>query len=184
MAAMLPGGKKAEPGGSRKRNFSAGRWRKTAGRLAAILRRGLGSVGGGFLDLLALLAELDMIENVAPVQLAIRLLIPQGSRILELTEMEAYLGGFDAEKLSYRWTPADPRADDLQAKVCEVVRQGEREGVGRRAIFQRVWKLAHAACERVPSALPPACADGRPVPAMSEPWYCCAEPTEEQLLRV
>jgi radical SAM superfamily enzyme YgiQ (UPF0313 family) len=138
----------------------------------------------GFLDLLALLAELDMIENVAPVQLAIRLLIPQGSRILELTEMEAYLGGFDAEKLSYRWTPADPRADDLQAKVCEVVRQGEREGVGRRAIFQRVWKLAHAACERVPSALPLACADGRPVPAMSEPWYCCAEPTEEQLLRV
>ena len=34
----------------------------------------------GFLDLLALLAELDMIENVAPVQLAIRLLIPQGGK--------------------------------------------------------------------------------------------------------
>ncbi len=125
-----------------------------------------------------------MIENVAPVQLAIRLLIPQGSRILELTEMEAYRGGFDAEKLSYRWTPADPRADDLQAKVCEAVRHGEREGVGRRAIFQRVWELAHAACERVPSALPPARADIRPVPAMSEPWYCCAEPTEKQLARV
>ena len=28
--------------------------------------------------------DLDLIENVAPVQLAIRLLIPAGSRILEL----------------------------------------------------------------------------------------------------
>jgi radical SAM superfamily enzyme YgiQ (UPF0313 family) len=138
----------------------------------------------GFLDLLTLLAELDLIENVAPVQLAIRLLIPQGSRILELAEMEDYLGGFDAEKLSYAWTPADPRADDLQAKVCEAVQQGEREGVGRRAIFQRVWDLAHAACGRTAPALPPARADSHPVPAMSEPWYCCAEPTVEQLARV
>ena len=138
----------------------------------------------GFLDLLALLAELDLIENVAPVQHAIRLLIPQGSRILELAEMEHYLSGFDAEKLSYTWTPADPRADDLQAKVCEAVQQGEREGVGRRAIFQRVWELAYAACERTASALPPARADIRPVPAMSEPWYCCAEPTVEQLARM
>ncbi len=138
----------------------------------------------GFLDLLALLAELDLIENVAPVQHAIRLLIPQGSRILALAEMEHYLSGFDAEKLSYTWTPADPRADDLQAKVCEAVQQGEREGVGRRAIFQRVWELAYAACERTASALPPARADIRPVPAMSEPWYCCAEPTVEQLARM
>ena len=138
----------------------------------------------GFLDLLALLAELDLMENVAPVQLAIRLLIPQGSRILELAEMERYLGGFDAEKLSYTWASADPRADELQAKVCEAVQQGEREDVGRRAIFQRVWHLAHDACGRTVPPIPPARADSRPVPAMSEPWYCCAEPTVEQLARV
>ena len=138
----------------------------------------------GFLDLLTLLAELDLIENVAPVQLSIRLLIPQSSRILELDEMVDYLGGFDAEKLSYAWSPADPRADHLQAKVRKAVQQGEREGVGRRAMFQRVWELAHAACGRTAPALPPARADSRPVPAISEPWYCCAEPTEKQLARV
>ena len=138
----------------------------------------------GFLDLLALLAELDLIENVAPVQLAIRLLIPQGSRILELAEMERYLGGFDAEKLSHIWTPADPRADELQSKVCAAVQQGEREAIGRRAIFERVWDLANAACGRRASVLPRVGADIHPVPAMSEPWYCCAEPTVEQLARV
>ena len=138
----------------------------------------------GFLDLLALLADLNLIENVAPVQLAIRLLIPQGSRILELPEMAPFLGDFDAEKLSYSWTPADPRADDLQAKVCKAVQQGESEGVGRRAIFKHVWDLAHAACEQTASTLTPMRTGGRSVPAMSEPWYCCAEPTADQLARV
>ena len=138
----------------------------------------------GFLELLALLAELDLIENVAPVQLAIRLLIPQGSRILELTEMEHHLEGFDAEMLSYTWTPTDRHADDLQKKVCAAVQHGEREGVGRRAIFQRVRDLACDAGGLTASALPPVRADSRPVPAMSEPWYCCAEPTVEQLARV
>ena len=137
----------------------------------------------GFLDLLTLLVELDLIENVAPVQLTIRLLIPNGSRILELDEMAHYLSGFDAEKFSHIWTPADPRSDHLQAKVQDAVRQGEREGAGRWNVFQRVWELTHTACGRTATALPPVCADIRPVAAMTEPWYCCAEPTEEQIAR-
>ena len=135
----------------------------------------------GYIDLLAMITELDLIENVAPVQLAIRLLIPEGSRILELAEMKHYLGGFDAEKLSYTWTPADPCVDDLQSKVYETIQHGEREGATRRAIFEQVWVLAHNACEQSAPALPPERADSSPVPLMSEPWYCCAEPTYEQV---
>ena len=135
----------------------------------------------GYIDLLAMITELDLIENVAPVQLAIRLLIPEGSRILELAEMKHYLGGFDAEKLSYTWTPADPCVDDLQSKVYKKIQHGEREGATRRAIFEQVWVLAHNACEQSAPALPPERADSSPVPVLSEPWYCCAEPTYEQV---
>ena len=135
----------------------------------------------GYIDLLAMITELDLIENVAPVQLAIRLLIPEGSRILELAEMKHYLGGFDAEKLSYMWTPADQCADDLQSKVYKTIQHGEREGATRRAIFEQVWVLAHNACEQSAPALPPERADSSPVPVLSEPWYCCAEPTYEQV---
>ena len=135
----------------------------------------------GYIDLLAMITELDLIENVAPVQLAIRLLIPEGSRILELAEMKHYLGGFDAEKLSYTWTPADPCVDDLQSKVYEAIQLGVREGANRRAIFEQVWVLAHNACEQSAPALPLERADSSPVPAMSEPWYCCAEPNDEQV---
>ena len=40
----------------------------------------------GYCDLLDTIAELDLVEHVAPIQLAIRLLIPEGSRLLELEE--------------------------------------------------------------------------------------------------
>jgi radical SAM superfamily enzyme YgiQ (UPF0313 family) len=135
----------------------------------------------GFIDLLAMIIELDLIENVAPIQLAIRLLIPSGSRILELAEMKHYISGFDAEKLSYKWTPTDPCVDDLQSKVYEAIQLGEREGANRRAIFEQVWAIAHNVCKQSAPALPPESVDCSPVPAMSEPWYCCAEPTDEQV---
>ncbi len=40
-------------------------------------------------ELLELLVELDLVEHVAPVQLALRLLIPRGSRLLELDDVQA-----------------------------------------------------------------------------------------------
>ena len=135
----------------------------------------------GFVDLLSMISELDLIENVAPVQFGIRLLIPEGSRILELTEINQFLGDFDAVKLSYRWKPADPRVDDMHSKVYEAIQLGVSEGASRRSIFEQVWILAHNACEQSAPALPPERAESIPVPAMSEPWYCCAEPTDEQI---
>jgi hypothetical protein len=60
------------------------------------------------------------------------------------------------------------------------VQQGEAEGRSRREIFAGVWRLAHeAAGPAVPALdLPDG---GMPVPRLSENWYCCAEPTCEQL---
>jgi len=65
----------------------------------------------GYLELLADLAEMDLVEHVGPIQLAIRLLIPAGSRLLELQEVRDLVGGFDDALLSYRWRHPDPRVD-------------------------------------------------------------------------
>src|SRR5205085_4797152 len=74
-----------------------------------------------YADLLKTLAELDLVEHVAPVQLAIRLLIPSGSRLLELEDIRAVVGEFDREKLAYPWQHPDPRVDELQRQVEGVV---------------------------------------------------------------
>ena len=52
-----------------------------------------------YLDLLRVIAEQELTENVAPIQLGIRLLIPEGSRMLELTEIRARL----ARLIASRW---------------------------------------------------------------------------------
>ena len=49
----------------------------------------------------------------------------------------------------------------------------------RREMFAAVWRMAHEAAARPVSELPANL--GAPIPRLSEPWYCCAEPTEQQL---
>src|SRR6267142_102547 len=68
---------------------------------------------GGYLDLLRVLHEHSLIENVAPIQLGIRLLITEGSRMLELDDVRGLIGPFDPQSLAYPWKNPDPRLDAL-----------------------------------------------------------------------
>ena len=134
----------------------------------------------GYIALLKRLLELDLVESVPPIQLAIRLLIPQGSLLLDLPGFQTHIGEFDPKLLGFPWKNPDARVDRLQLAVQEWVAQAETQGLSRREIFARVWKLAHAAL----GADAPALVDagmGAPIPRLSEPWYCCAEPTHQQL---
>ncbi len=49
------------------------------------------------LDILDFVVEHDLVGNVDPVQYTIRLLIPQGSLMLDVPEIAPYLGDYDAE---------------------------------------------------------------------------------------
>ena len=74
-------------------------------------------------ETLDFVAEHDLVGNVDPVQYTIRLLLPEGSLLLERPDMRPHLGGYDAERLSYRWTPIDPDSDRLQARLAALVQQ-------------------------------------------------------------
>src|SRR5205085_2978325 len=56
-----------------------------------------------FREFLRTLAELGLPPQVAPIQLAIRLLIPEGSLLLELPEVRAMIEPFDPRGLCYPW---------------------------------------------------------------------------------
>ena len=137
----------------------------------------------GYLDLLRLLVDQGMVDYVAPVQLTIRLLIPEGSRLLDVEEMRQHLGEFDAAALSYQWSHPDPAMDALHAQVSAAAEAGDTKGATRRQIFGEIWRLAHAACGLNPPSLDlPVALDGSDhKPCLSEPWYCCAEPTAKQI---
>jgi hypothetical protein len=126
-----------------------------------------------YLDLLDSLERLDIVDQVPPIQLAIRLLLPAGSRLLELDEIRDRAGAFDPARLVHPWNHPDPRMDDLQRAVeCEVARAAEA-GESRPVIFDRIRRLAEAVAGREP-ARPRALREPKrpPVPFLNEPWYC------------
>jgi hypothetical protein len=137
-----------------------------------------------YLDLLRVIAAEDLVENVAPIQLGIRLLIPEGSRLLELDEVRRGVGAFDAESLVYPWKSADAKVDELSETVQAIAADADRKKESRPVAFERIWRAAH---ESAGIAAPDSGMTRRKsvaVPFLSEPWYCCAEPTREQLVSI
>jgi radical SAM superfamily enzyme YgiQ (UPF0313 family) len=118
----------------------------------------------GYRELLELLVDLDLVEHMSPIQLALRLLIPSGSRLLELPEIRERVTGYDEAALLHRWKHADPRMDAMAARALRIAAQK----APRRELFQQFWSLVHEAPWVENFDLIPRAA----IPYMDEPWYC------------
>jgi radical SAM superfamily enzyme YgiQ (UPF0313 family) len=138
----------------------------------------------GYLDLLNVLREEELTENVAPIQLGIRLLIPEGSRLLELDEVRRTVDAFDAESLVYPWKNADPRVDMLNETLQSIAADADRKKETRSVAFERIWQAAHDSAGLKAPSSNLAKSGARAIPFLSEPWYCCAEPTRDQLVSI
>ncbi|HET7695753.1 MAG TPA: CUAEP/CCAEP-tail radical SAM protein [Vicinamibacterales bacterium] len=123
----------------------------------------------GYAAMLQEIDRLHLVPAVAPIQYAIRLLIPQGSRMLELPEVRRVVTGFNPASLAHGWRHPDPRVDALQQEIERLV--GSRLNAPRDEMFGRAWDLAHAAAASVPPAREPLVSRAA-VPYLNEPWYC------------
>ncbi|HEY7956976.1 MAG TPA: CUAEP/CCAEP-tail radical SAM protein [Polyangia bacterium] len=126
-------------------------------------------------ELLAFIAARDLVDQIEPIHLAIRLLIPPGSKLLELAEVQALVGPLDAAALSYTWSHPDPRMDALQRAVYAAVEAGTAADEDPRATFFRVQALALAVADGRPlPATPPGRSERGPAraPRLSEAWFC------------
>jgi radical SAM superfamily enzyme YgiQ (UPF0313 family) len=136
-------------------------------------------------DVLAItefIVEHELVGSVDPVQLSIRLLIPRGSLMLEVPEIEPYLGPYDAASLSYTWTAADPRTVGLQQRISGLVEERQAAGAPDAEIFCDIRDAVLDALGRPAADRAPVLRRVRPdVPRLTEPWFCCAEPTDLQL---
>jgi hypothetical protein len=139
----------------------------------------------GYIDLLDVIAREDLCENVAPIQLAIRLLIPAGSRLLDLPDVRGMAGPFDSAALVFPWRHEDPRVDALCKEISDLVQRGDSLKLSRTEIFSLIWRAARAAAGiSAPRAVKFSAASPIAVPFLDEPWYCCAEPMEQQLVSI
>jgi radical SAM superfamily enzyme YgiQ (UPF0313 family) len=123
--------------------------------------------------LLDFVAAHDLVGNVDPVQYTIRLLLPDGSLLLDDPEVQACLAGYDAEHLTWRWEAPDPAVDALQRALATLVEQHAGDGMPAPASFRAVRDAVHDA-----AGLPRATGDGLLAgsiegrPRLTEPWFC------------
>jgi hypothetical protein len=126
----------------------------------------------GYGVLLHALRELDLIEHVPSIQLTIRLLIPDGSLLLELDDIRTLVGPFDAASLVHPWRHPDPRVDALQEEIARLVGRNLRRS--RTAVFDQVEALVRTAAgesEVIKRPSGPAIVRAA-IPYLDEPWYC------------
>jgi radical SAM superfamily enzyme YgiQ (UPF0313 family) len=120
-------------------------------------------------DILDFVAGNGLAGNVDPVQYTIKLLIPPGSLMLRIPELEPYLGAYDPENLTYTWRAADERTVQLQRELTGLVTAGG----GFAEVYRAALDAAGDARE-----VPHVAIDAKP--RLTEPWFCCAEPTDAQ----
>lgn len=121
----------------------------------------------GYREMLLAIAEMGLVSNTAPIQYAIRLLIPAGSKLLELPKVEGIAGRFDPISLVHPWAHPDERVDRLQRDVLAAV---EDSDAPRAEVFRQVLALAESALGISKGA--PIVRQRVTVPYLTEPWYC------------
>jgi radical SAM superfamily enzyme YgiQ (UPF0313 family) len=141
----------------------------------------------GYIELLEEIERLDLVEAVAPIQLAIRLLVTAESKLLELPDIRSLVAPFDPESLTWPWRHADVRVDALQTAVMRIAGMQ----IPRTKAFAAIAKTAYSVVGRprgltpslAPNLTPSLAPNLTPTlapPYMTEEWYCCAEPGPEQ----
>jgi hypothetical protein len=119
--------------------------------------------------------EHDLAGSIDPVHWSIRLLLPDGSLLLDEPSLQPFLTGYDEALLGHQWSAADPSIDELQREIVALVEPGP----SGRLSGERDGDFADVcAAIGVPSPRPWTPAAGRP--HLTETWFCCAEPTAGQ----
>lgn len=119
-----------------------------------------------YVELCEFIGTHNLVHEVDPVQLTLRLLVPPGSLLLS----EPPFGGVDQTALTATWSHPDPRMDQLQTQASALVeRFAQRDA---RDTFAELFALVDSVTTNhsplpVPKASPHA-----PPPRLTEPWFC------------
>jgi radical SAM superfamily enzyme YgiQ (UPF0313 family) len=126
-----------------------------------------------YLELLDVVVAEGLIDQVDPVQYAIRLLVPPGSALLDKPWMREHLGDLDEAALTYEWRHPDARMDRLYERVGRIVEEGAARSEDAAVTLGRIRAAAESGSGRRRAAPHRETArGGRRSPRLTEPWFC------------
>jgi hypothetical protein len=135
-------------------------------------------------DLVDFVVDHDLVPNVDPVQYTVRLLLPEGSLLLDRGEMTPHLGSYDPDRLGWTWTHPDPSVDHLQEELAALV-EARVDQDGAETFREIDGLIRHRSEHSTARSSPAGAISSGPRPEhrarLTEPWFCCSEPTAAQL---
>jgi radical SAM superfamily enzyme YgiQ (UPF0313 family) len=135
-----------------------------------------------FIEVLDFVETENLIDALDPVHFSIRLLVPPGSILLEREETKRWLGRLNQEMFTYEWQHPDRRLDELQKQVANIVERAAQTNEDAMQTFYQIRDLAYLMRGDDATSLARANISSlriRP-PRLTEAWFCCAEPTQNQ----
>ena len=127
----------------------------------------------GYLELLEFVQNHDLVYHLDPVQYSIRLLLPPGSWLLDIPEIQPHLGTLVQEDCVYTWQHPDPRVDMLQRQVARVAEGAANSGEDPATTFYRIKELTVATIfGRSTVAQPRYRRRSVRPPHLTEAWFC------------
>jgi hypothetical protein len=104
--------------------------------------------------------------------MGIRLLIPQGSLILDVEDIDRHLDAYDSDLLSYTWSADDSEMDRLAAVLMSTAEDAAVSGAGVSETFMAQWL---AVVEGTDLEVPDDPIDQGAIvgrPRLTESWFC------------
>lgn len=126
-----------------------------------------------YVELLQFITESGIEDQIDPVQLSIRLLVPPNSTLLKQSDIWDHITDFNEAAFAYEWRHPDPEMDALQREVGEIVENAVKEGTEQLAIMNQVRQRVFAHTDRLDEVN----FDYRKTlksraPRLTENWFC------------
>jgi radical SAM superfamily enzyme YgiQ (UPF0313 family) len=131
-------------------------------------------------DVVSFIGENGLAGVTDPVQLSIRLLIPRGSLLEAHPRVTPHLAGYDAAALTWRWEFADPDTELLHKELEAIAANASDCGAEALSTLNDMTQVVAGISGRRLDLF----TSVTPSPRLTESWFCCAEPTEGQSIKL
>lgn len=132
-------------------------------------------------DMFRFIDDHDLGSSTDPVQMAIKLLIPRGSLLEEHPKVLPHLETYDPESLTWTWKFSDPDTELIQKELEVIAAEASDCGEHITETLEEMRQTVSRLTGENLGVFGPSYDDA---PRLTESWFCCAEPTQSQMLSI
>tara|TARA_Y100001970_G_scaffold16755_1_gene18865 strand:- start:2289 stop:3725 length:1437 start_codon:yes stop_codon:yes gene_type:complete len=134
-----------------------------------------------YVRMLNFIIENDLVGLTPRIQYGIKLLIPKYSALFDSDSLSEFDMQYSSDLLNHEWSHKNSEVEMLFAEVSQLLQSSNEDAMSQVNFFQKLCNLVAA---RTDESIINCQSFTGPSIGSTENWYCCAEPTNQQLISV